>query len=43
MKNKTQEIIEFSGWMFPAIILSGWLSPVIFIINVILEVLKWLF
>lgn len=39
MRNKAQEIVEMSGWMFPAIIASGWLSPVIFVINVILEVL----
>ena len=42
MRNKAQEIIEMSDWMFPAIIASGWLSPVVFIINILTEVLKWL-
>ncbi len=39
MKHKTMQIVEFSNWMFPAIILSGWLSPLIFVINLIAEVL----
>ena len=43
MKNKTQEIIECSRWLFPAVILSGWLSPVIFALSWLWEVLKqWL-
>lgn len=42
MRRKTQEIVECSAWLFPAIIASGWLSPVIFIINIIAEVLTWL-
>ncbi len=32
-------VVEISAWMFPAIIASGWLSPLIFVINVIMEVL----
>lgn len=42
MRNKAQEIIEFSNWMFPVMIASGWLSPVIFVINIIAEVISWL-
>lgn len=42
MKNKAQEIVEMSAWMFPAIIASGWLSPLNLIINIISEVLSWL-
>ena len=36
-------IIECSKWLFPAIFFSGWLSPLILIVNLILEVLGWLF
>lgn len=43
MKNKTQEIIECSRWLFPAVILSGILSPVILLINVLIELFKLLF
>ena len=39
MRKKVQEAVEISRWMFPAIIASGWLSPVIFVINLIAEVL----
>ena len=43
MKNKTQEIIECSRWLFPAIVLSGWLAPAIFVVNVAIELIKLLF
>ena len=36
-------LIEISRWMYPAFFLSGWLSPLILIVNLILEVLGWLF
>lgn len=43
VKNKTQEVIEFSRWMFPAIIMS----PVAFVIALIETILEgwfpWLF
>lgn len=42
MRNKAQEIVEMSGWMFPAIIASGWLSPLVYLINLIVEVISWL-
>ena len=42
MRNKAQEIIEASGWFFPAVLLSGWLWPVMPLINFILEVVSWL-
>ena len=42
MKNKTQEIVECSAWLFPAIIASGWLSPLVYLINLIMEVISWL-
>ena len=42
MKNKSQEIIECSRWLFPAIILSGWLSPWMPLVNLFLEVFSWL-
>lgn len=33
-------IVQIPGWLFPIIIAaSGWLSPLIFVINLIAEVL----
>ena len=31
--------IEFSRWMFPAMILSGWLSPLVFLLTILGEVI----
>ena len=42
MQGGKQVAIEISRWMYPAFVLSGWLAPLAFIINIILEVLKWL-
>ena len=39
MKNKPQEIIEASRWLFPAMLFSRWLWPLAMIINLISEVL----
>ena len=43
MKNKTQEIIECSDWLFPALLFSRWCWPIVMMINIITEVLgKWM-
>ena len=39
MRNKTQEIIECSRWLFPAMLFSRWCWPLAVLINLILEVL----
>lgn len=40
MDNMTDRIVQIPGWLFPVIVAaSGWLSPLIFVINVIMEVL----
>ena len=42
MKNKTQEIIECSRWLFPALLFSRWCWPLVLFINLMAEVMKWL-
>ena len=40
MQSYEGRIVQIPGWLFPVIVAaSGWLSPLIFVINVILEVL----
>jgi hypothetical protein len=38
--NEYPNVIECSKWFFPAVILSGWLAPLIFVVNVVIELIQ---